>query len=376
MKKNKKLRWIPPFILLLVSIWVGMQGLNLKNYVIYFLIMLANGQIRTHFLNGKFILLSVFIDLGLAYFLHGKFFGMTYLLLYIPLFDGLYMLNEEKIATTIVSTGVLYWIIKDREPEIVLMNVLLLTVLILLIQTMGKMGKTIKDLEKHYDENRSYSYQLEETKERLEKFNRNIESVAQLEERNRISREIHDTIGHKLTATLLQLEAVIRVQKIEPDTRKILESVRDNLSASVDILRKTVKKIGVNTRIAGINSIRKLVQEFEESTSVKVNLDIKGIVRKLYPSIELAIYKNIQEAMTNAIRHGMCTSIDIEINYFHDKVIFSVNNDGKGCEEVSFGMGLKGMKERIELVGGELFIVGKTKGFEIKGIIPVEGDVS
>ena len=375
MKKDEQIHWLSPLVLLLVSIWITKHGSELGSYIIFFLIILANGQIRLHILKGRSILISIFIELMAVYYLHEQYHGLTYLLVYIPLIDGLRLLGEEKIFATIISTGLLYWLIRMRELEIVLINVLLLIIVILLILSIDKMRRKIKELEKHYDENRKYSYQLEESKVRLELYNRNIENLAQMEERNRISREIHDTIGHKLTATLLQLEAVIRVSELKGDTKKMLESVRDNLSNSVDILRKTVKKVSGSQDITGINSIKKLVQDFQMSTSVEVSVEIKGMIRKLYPSIELAIYKNIQEAMTNAIRHGMCTEVYIHINYYAHEVEFSVGNNGKSCEEIKMGMGLKGMKERTELIGGRLIIESQKDGFQVKGTIPVEGEV-
>jgi len=71
----------------------------------------------------------------------------------------------------------------------------------------------------------------------------------------------------------------------------------------------------------------------------------------------------------------MCTEIGIQINYYSHEVNFSISNNGKGCEEVKMGMGLKGMKERTELIGGNLVIISKKDGFEVKGTIPVEGEI-
>lgn len=375
MKSNEKLNWISPLILILTSIWVAHEGMDIQNYVIYFLILLTNGQLRIHVLKGKAILGSIFLELILIFFISRNYGGMTYLPGYIAIFDALRFLNEERTVAIPFALGIMFYVLKDGQLEVLILNFLLLLVLILLIVLNEKQYKSLKELEDSFDKNRNYSYTLEETKERLEKYNKNIEQLAQVEERNRISREIHDTIGHKLTATLLQLEAVIRTIDFNEDAKLKLGLVRDNLSGSIDILRKTVKNMGGKDNITGLNSLKKLVEDFQKSTDVNVELGITGLVRKLYPSIELAIYKNVQESMTNAVRHGMCSNIIITIEYHLNAVNFSIHNDGIGCEVVKLGMGLKGMQERTELVGGKLFIEPHQRGFEVKGTIPIMGEV-
>lgn len=375
MNRNQKLNWISPLILILTSIWVAHEGLELSNYIICFLILLTNGQLRIHVLKGKGILGSIFLELILIFFLSRNYGGMTYLLGYIAIFDALRFLKEERIVTIPFAMGIVFYILKDGQLEVLILNFLLLLVLVLLIMLNEKLYKSLKDLEDSFDKNRNYSYTLEDTKERLEKYNKNIEHLTQVEERNRISREIHDTIGHKLTATLLQLEAVIRTTDFSEDAMLKLSSVKDNLSGSIDILRKTVKNMGAKDNITGLNSLKKLVEDFQKSTDVNVELEIKGLVRKLYPSIELAIYKNVQESMTNAVRHGMCRNIKIKIEYLLNEVNFSIHNDGIGCEKVKLGMGLNGMQERTELVGGKLVIVPLQMGFEVTGTIPIMGEV-
>lgn len=375
MQRNEKLNWISPLILVLTTIWVAHEGMELRNYIIYFLILLTNGQLRIHVLKGKAILGSIFLEMILIFFISRNYGGMTYLLGYIAIFDALRFLNEERIVTIPFAMAIMFYILKDGQLEVLILNFLLLLVLVLLIILNEKLYKSLKELEDSFDKNRNYSYTLEDTKERLEKYNKTIERLAQGEERNRISREIHDTIGHKLTATLLQLEAVIRTTDFNEDAKVKLGSVRDNLSGSIDILRKTVKNMGGKDNITGLNSLKKLVNDFKKTTDVNVELEVKGLVRKLYPSIELAIYKNVQESMTNAVRHGMCSNIIVTIEYHLNAVNFSIHNDGISCEEVKMGMGLKGMQERTELVGGKLFIEPLEAGFEVKGTIPIMGEV-
>lgn len=375
MSNNEKLNWISPFLLLLTSAWMAVNGIDLQEYMVFFLLLLANGQMRIHTFRGKTLILSVIAELILIFFLGQRFGGMSYMLVYIPMLDTLRFLSEERFLLTPFSLGVVIYLLVNRELEVIILNIALFLIFIMLILTVEKLHKSLLQLENNYDKNRNYSYQLEESKERLEKYNKNIERLAQMEERNRISREIHDSLGHKLTATLLQLEAVIRTSELNQSTKEMLNSVRDNLSSSIDTLRKTVKNISGNSSPVGINSIKKLALELQQSTQVEVQVELKGAVRKLYPSIELTIYKNVQEAMTNAIRHGMCNSIHIVIEYTLKEVIFSVTNDGIPCREVKMGMGLTGMKERTELVGGNLKVNSHLVGFEVTGIIPIMGEV-
>ena len=97
-------------------------------------------------------------------------------------------------------------------------------------QRIKKLEGIIEKTNTLYDQNRSYSYQLEDTKKKLETYAKMIEHLSQAEERNRVAREIHDNIGHKLVSILIQLEAAIKILNIDSEKGKeILNSVRDNL---------------------------------------------------------------------------------------------------------------------------------------------------
>ncbi|MDQ2085039.1 sensor histidine kinase [Herbivorax sp. ANBcel31] len=235
-----------------------------------------------------------------------------------------------------------------------------------------KLENIIKKTETLYDQNRSYSYQLEDAKKKLEIYSKKIEYLSQAEERNRISREIHDTLGHKLVSILIQLEAAIKIIKIDNEKgRNILNSVRDNLRNCTEVLRKVVKKIKPEEIPYRIQSIEHMIENFKKSTGIIINFNINGQYQKLYPSTQIVIYKNIQEAITNSVRHGGANHIDITLSYFMNKVELSIEDNGRGCTKIKKGMGITGMEERVWLLGGKLKITTKNC-FKITTIIPID----
>lgn len=198
-----------------------------------------------------------------------------------------------------------------------------------------------------------------------------IEHLSQAEERNRVAREIHDNIGHKLVSILIQLEAAIKILNIDSEKGKeILNSVRDNLRNCTEILGKVVKKIKPKENLYRIQAIDNMIEDFKKNTKININFKITGQYYDLYPSAQLTIYKNIQEAITNSVRHGRATYIDITLSYFFDRVELSIKDNGTGCKEIIKGMGISGMEERVKLLGGKLKIT-TDNNFKIETIIPV-----
>jgi signal transduction histidine kinase len=195
--------------------------------------------------------------------------------------------------------------------------------------------------------------------------------LSQLEERSRLSREIHDTLGHKLTGTLMQVEATIRVMEGDPDTgRQLLQAVRDNLNQGVETLRQTVRNMKPGDYAGRILSIRQMLTDFANSTGIEIGFSVSGNPFKLMPSADITLYRNAQEAVTNAVRHGNSKHIQVELAFLEKEVVLTVQDDGTGCQSMKKGMGISGMEERVELLGGRLEIASH-QGFQVKTVIPV-----
>lgn len=350
---------------------------NITGFIVILLLFILNSRIRIIFLNKlidkRLFLLSLFVDIGLVFVLSRSYTLFSYMLLYVTIMDSLISLSIEGYIVTSIVLGFLIYYLKLQPLNVVVLNVFI-AVSIAVFSIMTRILKdTIKEIEGLYDENRRYSYQLEDSRNMIKEYASKIEELSQFQERNRISREIHDTIGHKLTGVLMQVDAAIKLSERFPEKgNKMFNEVRDNLSKCIDILRQTVRTMAPNDNYSRLLSIEQMISDFRKATAVSIELNVHGSPLELYPSAEIALYKNAQEAITNAVRHGKADKIEVNLKYEEKQIVLLVKDNGTGCKEVMKGIGISGMEDRVSIVGGSLSYKSED-GFEIKTIIPLRG---
>ncbi|OAB41830.1 sensor histidine kinase [Paenibacillus antarcticus] len=222
--------------------------------------------------------------------------------------------------------------------------------------------KSHGDLITLYDELRKEHYELDETRKRLVEFTHQVEATAQSGERERIARHLHDHIGHRLIRVKMMMEAAIQIMPSNyPRGMDLMNQIRDQLSGSMDDMRNTVNKMRPATSLTEEYAIDRLLEETGRTTGIHTNLKIRGIPIPLYPSLQIVLFKNAKEAVTNALRHGNATSVEVILTYDDGEVCMDVSNTGEISPLSSVntrqqGMGLSGMEERVKLVGGHMRI--------------------
>ncbi|MFL6293863.1 MAG: ATP-binding protein, partial [Thermoanaerobaculia bacterium] len=178
--------------------------------------------------------------------------------------------------------------------------------------------------------------------------------AAQTEERNRLAREIHDTIAQDLTAIAFQLEAAeaLLAQQTEP------ERVRRSVTAALDLTRKGLEEARrsvLDLRAAPLEG-RTLPAALAELTSeAGVTFESPPALVPLPPAVEVGLYRIAQEAIQNALRHAAAAHVALRLETSADRVRLTVQDDGKGFPEgtdSSGRFGLIGMQERARLLGG------------------------
>jgi len=226
-------------------------------------------------------------------------------------------------------------------------------------------------LEGLYDAMTHNHEALEQERRRTREFARKVEDYAQVEERSRIATELHDDLGHRLIRVKMMTEATLQLLEREPDkARAMLEQVRDQMEMSMDNMRRTVRKL----RPAEENAARKyalnrLIEDAGRDLGIAVTLDIAGRPKPLYPSVEYVLYRNAQEAITNAVRHGGATAVEVELRFEPDALAMRVANNGSLPGDITSGLGLNGMRERIAMLGGKLVLSADGR-FAITTLLP------
>ncbi|MFP4975333.1 sensor histidine kinase [Paenibacillus sp. CN-4] len=181
-----------------------------------------------------------------------------------------------------------------------------------------------------YDELRKRHFELDEARSRLQQFAVQVEQAAQSEERVRISRQLHDDVGHRLIRVKMMMEAAIHTLPSSTEAGlRLMEQIRDQLAASMDEMRSAVRRIGGATRTDSAYTLDKLLEETGRDTGVITSYRIHGTPFPLYPSLQIVLYKNAREAVTNALRHGGASEIWIELSYSDTELVMEVGNNGQ-----------------------------------------------
>ncbi|MDT8978064.1 hybrid sensor histidine kinase/response regulator transcription factor [Paenibacillus sp. chi10] len=196
---------------------------------------------------------------------------------------------------------------------------------------------------------------IQEQNRVLEHHVTQVERLTLIEERSRLSHELHDTIGHTLTSVIMGLESMRpaipashgeQYGEIIVRARKGLDDIRTHLhELSPDQMDGTLSE-----------SINQLSNNFYTSTGIKVKLRVLGTECPVTKHVSHCLYRCLQEALTNAVRHGQATSIDISLYYDEEWLRLHIEDNGQGMEQVQYGYGLSGMKDRLLALGGNLSI--------------------
>ncbi len=212
--------------------------------------------------------------------------------------------------------------------------------------------------------------------ERLESTRRALS--AQESERLRVAQELHDEVGQTLTAMLLDLARISR--DAPPELVAPLERLLETTRASIDDVRRIVQRLRPepleDLGLAG--ALLALSRRLREHSELRINCHIPADLESQSPERELVVYRVAQEAMTNAIRHARAASISIALQANDNSLTLSVRDDGQGMREGRReGGGMRGMRERANLVEGSLHITSALRGgTEVRLEIPLDGEIT
>jgi len=213
------------------------------------------------------------------------------------------------------------------------------------------------------------NHQLKEMTQTLKDKNKELEEISILKERSRIAREIHDTLGHTLTGAIVQLEVARKMVPVDED--KAIEAIDKTQKITRDGFAEVKRAIkALRPIMIEDSTLEEALQALIEKTQNHCQVIIHAVIDKdirLDENVKITIYRIIQEAITNSIRHGEATEIKIMIEKEEESsIMIQVSDNGKGCETISEGYGLKGIKERIQLLEGKMRTHSEYgKGFEI-----------
>ncbi len=202
---------------------------------------------------------------------------------------------------------------------------------------------------------------LREANQKLTHHAATLEQLATTRERNRLARELHDTLAHTLSAVAVQLEAVNALWSPKPDEaharlQRSIEATRSGLTETRRVLQdlraSPLEDLGLAL------AIRNLAESTAARSGLKLDLHIADGLQSVTPDIEQAVYRITQEALENVITHAQARNLTVQLGRFDSQLVLTVSDDGTGFDPATHKsarrFGIQGMRERAEMIGGVL----------------------
>jgi len=208
---------------------------------------------------------------------------------------------------------------------------------------------------------------LQQAHEQLRENALRVEELVVVEERNRLAREMHDTLGHRLTVASVQLEAARRLCPTDSErAATMIDTVREQVREALGELRNTVATLRapIETDLHLRSALTRLTDHFEKATGLTVHRILPDELPPLPDSHRLAIYRAAQEALINIQKHAEASQVWLVLAVGGEAVTLLVSDDGKGISlnNGRTGFGLQGLSERAGLLGGNVHAEPRSGG--------------
>lgn len=257
------------------------------------------------------------------------------------------------------------------------------TVLIFLdILRLGKviffyvMGILLLEDKKSIVKNRELLSELKDSNKKITEYASKIADTVAVEERNRLARDIHDSIGHYLTATNIQLAKAKAFFSIDPDASlKAIENAQKASKEAMEDVRDSVRSLKNMENLSFPEVIKDIIKRIE-GNGIEISHSITGNEKGCSYAVTLALYRVIQEALTNAVKHSGCSTVNIAVNFESSRASVGISDNGCGFSPDNIpetSSGISGIRQRIELVRGDIEITSiKGEGTVITASAPFD----
>lgn len=244
------------------------------------------------------------------------------------------------------------------------------------------MVKNLRDVKKANDITNELYDKLRVSDDKLKKLNSEIEQYSQsaleiavLKERNRISREVHDGVGHVLSTTMIQLSAMERIGKMSDNPLgEMAGELRNFVGDSFNEVKTAIRELKPDeySDFEGVIRISELCSNVEKFSGIKINLTVIGDTWTFEGKQVINIYGVCKEILSNAVKHSKASKIQIVFKFYEDELLMTFKDDGVGVAKIQeSGVGLKSIRERIKEINGSVFMKSKINdGMFTKIIVP------
>ncbi len=194
-------------------------------------------------------------------------------------------------------------------------------------------------------------------------------------ERKRITRDIHDIVGYTLTNNITLMEAITDMMDINPlGVAHLVNSARENAQEGLARVRESLGILR-DSEIPypkGLAALQRLILVFRKATGVDVEIAFSEVPWDFPQDVESTLYHIVQESLVNSFRHGQATQVRIFLSRHEGNLVLRISDNGLGADTPKEGIGLLGMRERVEKLGGALRAGSGPGGFDVTVTVPGE----
>ncbi|MGD1415296.1 response regulator [Bacillus stercoris] len=248
-----------------------------------------------------------------------------------------------------------------------------LWVIIVQISLAFAMGSFFRLLATNYRQSETIRNQ----KHVLEQYISQVERITLLEERDRLSKDLHDTMGHSYTSIIMGMET-LRTELKTKEGEQQLDSLLQLARNSMEEVRLYLHQLDLSQESLPLAvTLQQLTEEFKKHAKVNVRTRIIGEEYMASKQSKMTLYRSLQESLTNAVRHGHSTEIIVSLHFEPQQIRLDVQDNGCGVEEWKDGFGLTAMKERVSQSQGRVIVYSKKgEGTLISCVLPKQVQLS
>ncbi len=323
--------------------------------------------------------LAVFFGASLAiwaveYWLYPDIFWVVYL--YIGQMFGMiplkFALPVSVVLGVFLSGSMIDWNLTAENRQEFIASVISWGFILLFLTYINQIGRTSRERAQLINE-------LQAAQQELEAAQGQMAELAVLRERERLARDLHDSLGHALVAISVQLEAIQRLYKVdEKQASQHVDELKALTRASMEDLRRSIAGLrapGLGGRSA-CQTLQADCVEFGERSGVEVECRVDPRLDELRPALAETVWRVVQEALTNVEKHAQATKVVVSVTKDGQEVHMRIADDGLGlppdAESKPDCYGLRGMRERVEALQGSLSLDGSDSGTQVNVILPWE----
>jgi signal transduction histidine kinase len=353
-------------ILLALSILLSLLCSIFSNNAIFLLL----------FRLGLFFLLAYPLGLTSNVVLVLLILSLFEIVVYLPLIQAVgYMAGVLLVSSAIAGSGNAFYFTRDAAE---LHETLLFTVLTLfiggaliayksLVQRLQEAGRDIGHLK-------SVISQLSHANLDFQRYVHSVEYSTVNSERRRISSEIHDTVGYSLTNILMTIEAAHAL--IDKDQNRAQQALTRAITEAQNCLeetRRSMRAMRSNElkEAVGLQAIAHLARSFSEATGMEIRVEYGNAPDSFGRELDLVLFRIIQEGLTNAFRHGQASLVKITFWSLESRLFVTILDNGRSTSKIEAGLGISGMRERIDQIGGSISFSTHQDGFKIFVELPL-----